>query len=198
MLSLNKETENNSPDLSQETEATSSLTPEAEQASSDPESKLSCVLCEKPPMKGPSYLREHYSSTHFFNDLFAKYVVGQNKSQTICSICNKNYRDRNSLVRHIGSTHNKIKDILQMNGIEIPTTGGRLGGGSKKRRPEKVETRSVKTRTEQKTAAENNNKSHSKIMCDFCEKDFSTRHNMERHKKNSHLGLNDSKMRPGK
>ena len=175
------------PGLSEEKGATPSLTSEAEQASSDPESRLSCVICKK-TMRGPSYLREHYSSTHFFDDLFAKYVVGHNKSQTICTIdgCNKNYRDKNGLVRHIGSTHNKIKDILQTEGIEIPTTVGRVGGGSKRRSENLIVTRSVKIKTAQIKAVDNNNKRQSKVKCDICEKDFATKHNMERHKKNLH------------
>ena len=57
------DTEHNSPvsqdrchaGLSEETEATPTLSPEAEQTSSEAESKLSCVLCKK-PMKGPTNL----------------------------------------------------------------------------------------------------------------------------------------------
>ena len=188
------DTEHNSPvsqdqqchaGLSERSEATTSVSPESAQASSEVESKLSCVLCKK-PMKGPSFLREHYSTSHFFKDLFKKYVASS-RSQTMCSIegCNKNYRDKNCLVRHIGATHNKILDILKRNGIQIPSG---VAGNNKKRRAENsVEVRSVKIKTEQSKAVDNNNKSLTKIKCDLCEKDFSTKHNMERHKKKSHI-----------
>ena len=45
-----------------------------------------------------------------FQELFQEYVVA-NKSHTVCRMdgCDKDYRDRKCLVRHIGSTHNKVR-----------------------------------------------------------------------------------------
>ena len=42
-------------------------------------------------------------------ELFQEYVVS-NESHTVCRMegCDKDYRDRKCLVRHIGSTHNKV------------------------------------------------------------------------------------------
>ena len=50
--------------------------------SEDAEPRLRCELCGK-PQKGPSALREHYSLTHFFQELFDKFVAS-NESHTIC------------------------------------------------------------------------------------------------------------------
>jgi len=160
---------------------------EGAQASSDAESelKLRCDLCGK-PMKGPSALREHYSITHFFEELFQEYVE-PSESHTVCTMdgCNKDYRDRKCLVRHIGSTHNKVNEILERNGIKIPSTGGGVWGGTKRRKSENfAEARSVKIKTE---AGESANKSLSRIhQCEVCEKYFSSKHNMERHQKKIH------------
>ena len=42
-------------------------------------------------------------------ELFQEYVV-TSESHTVCRMdgCDKDYRDRKCLVRHIGSTHNKV------------------------------------------------------------------------------------------
>ena len=44
-----------------------------------------------------------------FQELFQEYVV-TSESHTVCRMdgCDKDYRDRKCLVRHIGSTHNKV------------------------------------------------------------------------------------------
>ena len=70
---------------------------------------LRCDVCGR-PQRGPSALREHYSITHFFEELFQEYVV-TSESHTVCRMdgCDKDYRDRKCLVRHIGSTHNKVR-----------------------------------------------------------------------------------------
>ena len=48
-----------------------------------------------------------------FQELFQEYVV-PTESHTICRMdgCDKDYRDRKCLVRHIGSTHNKVSSNL--------------------------------------------------------------------------------------
>ena len=81
---------------------------EQESGKSSEDVGLKCKLCEK-PQKGPSALREHYASTHFFQELYDIYVKGTS-SETWCTMegCNKDYRDRKCLVRHIGSTHHKV------------------------------------------------------------------------------------------
>ena len=45
-----------------------------------------------------------------FQELFQEYVV-PTESHTICRMdgCDKDYRDRKCLTRHIGSTHNKVR-----------------------------------------------------------------------------------------
>ena len=54
--------------------------------------------------------------------------------------------------------------ILERNGIKIPTAGGGIGGGSKRRKSENfAEARSVKIKMEQTETADNANKSLSRI-----------------------------------
>ena len=50
-----------------------------------------------------------FSDRLSFQELFQEYVVA-NESHTVCRMdgCDKDYRDRKCLVRHIGSTHNKV------------------------------------------------------------------------------------------
>ena len=55
----------------------------------------------------------------------------------------------------------KVNEILERNGIKIPTTGGGVWGGTKRRKSENfAEARSVKIKTE---AGESANKSLSRI-----------------------------------
>ena len=55
-------------------------------------------------------------------------------------------------------------EILERNGIKIPTTGGGVGGASKRRKSENfAEARSVKIKLEQTEAADTANKSLSRI-----------------------------------
>ena len=92
-------------------------------------------------------------------ELFQEYVVS-NESHTVCRMegCDKDYRDRKCLVRHIGSTHNKVMEILERNKIKLP--GG--GGGSKRRKSENfAEARSVKIKME--NTEDSANKSMSRI-----------------------------------
>jgi len=173
--------------LSGETEPLPSGSSSEAAAEAESEFKLRCDLCGK-PQKGPSALREHYSITHFFEELFQEYVV-PTESHTVCRMdgCDKDYRDRKCLVRHIGSTHNKIMPILERNGIKIPTTGGGTGGSKRRKSENFAEARSVKIKMEQTEIADNANKSLSRIhQCELCEKYFSSKHNMERHQKKIH------------
>ena len=117
--------------LSGETETLPNGSSSEAAAEAESEFKLRCDLCGK-PQKGPSALREHYSITHFFEvkmiviyessylcneicfqELFQEYVV-PTESHTFCRMdgCDKDYRDRKCLVRHIGSTHNKVSSNL--------------------------------------------------------------------------------------
>merc|ERR1712098_72670 len=141
---------------------------------------LCCKLCGK-PQKGPSALREHYASTHFFQELYDIYVAGTT-SESWCTMegCNKDYRDRKCLVRHIGSTHHKVLPILEQNGLQIPE-----GVKSSKRRKSEKLDRSVKIKLEE---SETNKtlSTESNHYCEQCEKYYSSKSNLERHQRTQH------------
>jgi len=101
--------------------------------------------------------------------------VANTESQTVCRLdgCDKDYRDRKCLVRHIGSTHNKIIEILQQNGIPVPV------GNGKRRNTEKLE-RNVRIKMEKNDSIDGSVTAH---HCELCDKYFSSKSNLERHQK---------------
>ena len=58
----------------------------------------------------------------------------------------------------------QVNEILERNGIKIPSTGGGVRGGTKRRKSENfAEARSVKIKTEQGEAGDSANRSLSRI-----------------------------------
>ena len=66
---------------------------------------LACPLCDLNP-NTPAKLREHMAYKHFTENIKAKFM----KDERRCSVeeCPKEFTNMSSLVRHIGSTHNKV------------------------------------------------------------------------------------------
>ena len=65
-----------------------------------------CPVCEYNP-GAPAKLKEHLAQKHFAERIKAEYV----KEDKVCPIdnCEKEFANPGSLVRHIGSTHGKVK-----------------------------------------------------------------------------------------
>ena len=64
-----------------------------------------CPLCGYNP-NTPAKLREHMAYKHFTENIKANYIT--NERRCLINDCPKEFTNSSSLVRHIGSTHNKV------------------------------------------------------------------------------------------
>merc|ERR1719369_1821611 len=140
---------------------------EAISAESSFQERFRCTICHNIMRKfGASTFKEHYSTAHFHKDIFDLFI--KDNSETACRIegCGKVFGEKNrgNLVRHIGSTHNKSVEILQMKGMKVPLV---LMDNKRKRSDVKFDTKqNVKIKTEH-------------VECEMCGKYFSTKSNLE-------------------
>jgi len=113
--------------------------------------KLDCFICKKTQKSSSSY-REHLSTGHFFKEISRRYISSKG-SEYVCELdgCTKNFTDKFRMARHIGSTHNKVQDVLSEQGHEVPAVLE-----SKRRRSEKLD-RSIKIKLDQDQRNEENN-----------------------------------------
>ena len=72
-------------------------------------------------------MKEHLSTVHLCKDIANIYI----KEAGCCGECGKKFLINNMLVRHIGATHNKVLEILELKGIPIPNM---LAVGNKRKR----------------------------------------------------------------
>merc|ERR1712212_1290691 len=117
------------------------------------ENRFRCTLCKNILRKlAVSTFKEHYSTVHFHKEIEAK-----NKA---------------NLVRHIGSTHNKVVEILQLKGMEVPVVLVENNVNNKRKRSEIQPERSNKV----KTVSGSNT-----FECPMCGSFYSSKSNLERH-----------------
>merc|ERR1719233_1360039 len=141
--------------------------------------RFRCTLCNNFMRKlTVSTFKEHYSTAHFSREISEMFTK---KSENICSVdgCGKTFpvKDKSRLVRHIGSTHNKVVEIMQLKGMSVPTVFTENSLGWKRRRsdagvehPRKIKMKGNKTGFE----------------CLMCGLAYSSKSNMERHMMRNH------------
>jgi len=71
-----------------------------------------CEICNK-ELESLSKLGQHMVSLHFFKEIRETYNHLYNGKE--CTLCNNSYT-KNTLVMHIGATHNKLDEVLVKNG----------------------------------------------------------------------------------
>jgi len=139
------------------------------------ENRFRCTLCKNVMRKlAVSNFKEHYSTVHFHKEIFEMYIG--DPAETVCRVdgCGKEFEAKNkaNLVRHIGSTHNKIVEILQLKGMEVPVVLTENNVSNKRKRseiqPERV--------NKQKSVVGNNT-----FECPMCGSLYSSKSNLERH-----------------
>jgi len=148
----------------------------------DYENRYRCTICYNVMKKlAVCTFKEHYSTAHFQKEIFELYI--KNTAETVCRVdgCGKDFGEKNksNLVRHIGSTHNKAMEILQLKGMEVPAvfteTNKNTKSSTKRKRSDvgKVEKMSkVKTELEESSLS---------FECEMCGLYYSSKSNLERH-----------------
>merc|ERR1712129_250045 len=76
-----------------------------------------CPLCTL-SLAAPTKLKEHLSSKHLTDEIKANYM--KDERQCCVDDCGKEFPMMCNLIRHIGSTHGKVVDILRERGVEVP------------------------------------------------------------------------------
>ena len=71
---------------------------------------------------GATKLKEHMTQKHFSRDIKERYVLSTKGNCTIDGCTNEFPNSSNNLIRHIGSTHSKVLEIMEEKGIKIPAT----------------------------------------------------------------------------
>ena len=62
-------------------------------------------------------MKEHISTSHLSHDIAKEHIKD---SGSICKYCGKDLYVKINLVRHIGSTHGKVVEIMERKGFHIP------------------------------------------------------------------------------
>jgi len=140
------------------------------------EERFRCTICHNVMRKFASCtFKEHYSTAHFQKEIFEMYI--RDTTETKCRLegCGKDFGEKNrgNLVRHIGSTHNKSVEILQLKGMEVPMV---LRDNKRKRSDVKPEKRSMF-----KKEADD-----FRYKCLMCEEKLSSKSNLDRHMMKEH------------
>ena len=71
-----------------------------------------CPLCGYNP-NTPAKLREHMAYKHFTENIKASFM--KDERRCLVDDCTKEFTNMSSLVRHIGSTHNKVRKLFHEN-----------------------------------------------------------------------------------
>ena len=152
------------------------------QEGNDYENRFRCTICQNVMRKlAVSTFKEHYSTAHFQKEIFEMYI--KSSTETICRVdgCGKEFGAKNkaNLVRHIGSTHNKAMEILQLKGMAVPVVFTENNPNNKRKRSDvKVEKMSkVKTELEESSLP---------FECLMCGLYYSSKPNLERHMLSKH------------
>jgi len=114
------------------------------------ENRFRCTLCKNVMRKlAVSTFKEHYSTVHFHKEIFEMYIG--DPAETVCRVdgCGREFEAKNkgNLVRHIGSTHNKVVEILQLKGMEVPVVLTENNVSNKRKRSEIQSERANKQKT---------------------------------------------------
>jgi len=141
--------------------------------------RFRCTLCNNFMRKlTVSTFKEHYSTAHFSREISEMFIKN---SENICTVdgCGKKFqvKDKSRMVRHIGSTHNKVVEIMQLKGMAVPTVFSENSLGWKRKRLDTGVENPRKMRLERgKTGFE----------CLMCGLAYSSKSNMERHMMRNH------------
>merc|ERR1712204_132696 len=138
-----------------------------------------CPLCTL-SLAAPTKLKEHLSSKHLTDDIKANYM--KDERQCCVDDCGKEFPMMCNLIRHIGSTHGKVVDILRERGVEVPECllESRRESLGKKRRIRESEGPEKK----KKIKVEQVDKK--KFSCEVCSRDFTRVIDMFKHKEKNH------------
>ena len=74
-----------------------------------------CPMCDKRSFSSACQIKEHISTVHLCQDIADIYI----KKSGVCEDCGKKFHIQNNLIRHIGSTHNKVVEIMEQKGFPI-------------------------------------------------------------------------------
>ena len=74
-----------------------------------------CPMCDKSSFSNACQIKEHISTVHLCQDIANIYI----KKSGACDDCGKKFHIQNNLIRHIGSTHNKVVEIMEQKGFPI-------------------------------------------------------------------------------
>jgi len=85
---------------------------------SDSLSGTKCPQCEE-YICGATKLKAHIAQKHLTKEIKERYILC-NSLKCPIEECGKEFQMNFRLVRHIGSTHNKVQEILMEKGIEVP------------------------------------------------------------------------------
>jgi len=143
--------------------------------SNEYENRFRCTICFNIMRKlAVSTFKEHYSTAHFHKEIFEMYI--RNSAETVCKVdgCGKEFdaKNKGNLVRHIGSTHNKVVEILQLKGLDVPLVLAGSNPSNKRKRSE------IKTEKASKIKSE---VTEEPFECEMCGSFYSSKSNLEKH-----------------
>jgi len=75
-----------------------------------------CQLCEK-SIEGLSFLWQHYTTSHFTKDIKQSYGSLMDFETLKCKLCDKKMKQRQGLVTHMGTVHQKVNEVLVKYGL---------------------------------------------------------------------------------
>ena len=138
------------------------------------ENRFRCTICHVIMRKlAVSTFKEHYSTAHFAKDIFDMFI--KSSSETMCKIsgCGKDFGEKHkaNLVRHIGSTHNKAVEILNMKGMDVPAILQEINVGKRKKS-------SINSERKSRVKLESTEAS---FECPACGVYFSSQSNLDNH-----------------
>ena len=141
--------------------------------------RFRCTLCNNFMRKlTVSTFKEHYSTAHFPREISEMFMK---KSENICRVdgCGKKFqvKDKSRMIRHIGSTHNKVVEIMHLKGMAVPAVFTETSLGWKRRRSD------AGGENHRKMKVEGGKTGFECLMCGLA---YSSKSNMERHMMRNH------------
>lgn len=153
--------------------------------------KFRCTICHVVMRKSSvSNFKEHFSTAHFRSDIYERYI--KHPGVTVCPIegCGKDFdKNRNNLIRHLGSTHEKCVELLELKGIRVPS----VFMDSKRKRAGTVEinfNKKVKVDPPLPPLMGHSifspDLASDRYRCDYCDLSFANSGNLKRHQVGKH------------